>query len=99
IPREEREGPKFHPVAEGLPGTAEVLREQTQCPIACRGKTEISDEPAPGPVIVIVARLVELFPGRRHLSAGELSNPRTNGLRLRGEADEQMIGFFPAVRR
>src|SRR5712692_2898717 len=40
IPREEREGPKFHPVAEGLPGTAEVLRSRPSAryPVAERPK-------------------------------------------------------------
>src|SRR5207245_10002340 len=87
-----------HAVAEGLAGTIEVFCEETQCAVAVRGESEARDESAARAVIVIVAGLVELLPGGRYLSAGELPDPRPDCLRLRGESDDKVVRFLPAVR-
>src|SRR2546422_10060357 len=98
ISRDEGERPTFHAVAEGPAGTIEVFCEETQCAVAFRGESEARDESAACAVIVIVAGLVELLPGRRYLPAGELPDPRPGCLRPRGESDDKVVRFLPALR-
>src|SRR2546422_6464715 len=98
ISRDEGERPTFHAVAEGPAGTIEVFCEETQCAVAFRGESEARDASAACAVIVIVAGLVELLPGGRYLSAGELPDPRPDCLRLRGESDDKVVRFLPAMR-
>ena len=47
---------------------------------------------------MIGAGLVELLPGGCYLPAGELPDPRPDCLRLRGESDDKVVRFLPAVR-
>ena len=97
ISRDDGERPPLHAFAERLAGTAEVLGQQAQCAVARGGERETGDESTPRAVIVIIAGLVELFPGGGHLPTGELSDPRPHRLRSRGEPDEEMVRLLPAV--
>src|SRR5438093_10529198 len=98
IPREEREGAPFHPAAERLAGIAEVFGKEAQRPVARGGESQTGDEPAAGSVIMVRARLLELFLGGGHLSSAELLNPPPDRLRTGGESKGEMVRFFPAER-
>src|SRR5437867_12760403 len=95
---QEREGAPFHPAAERPTRISEVFGKEAQRPVARGGESQTGDEPAAGSVIMVRARLLELFLGGGHLSSGELPNPPPDRLRAGGESKDEMVRFFPAVR-
>src|SRR5258706_323227 len=67
---------------------------------SCRNVNWVGRNVKPAGVAVIVTTfgVVELVRDGRHVSTGEFSDPRAGGVRLRGQADYEMVRFLLAMR-